>query len=163
MPLSQAPSPAHLRLMAFAGHWQGVERVAASAWTVEGPAIAQIDAESLFDGFFVEQRYRQTRDGALSFEARNVFGFDPSDDNYKLYQFDSVGFVPTSPAAGQWIDDRLVLIKASPRGRQRAVYQFENENCYRMSVSFASAGSDTWQDVVSGLYRRTHSRSPNHS
>jgi hypothetical protein len=163
MPLSQVPSSAHLRLMAFTGHWEGEEQVAASGWAAEGRATAWVNAESLFDGFFVEQRYRQTRDGAVSFEARNVFGFDPSDDHYKFYQFDSVGFVPSSPATGQWIDDQLVLIRTSPRGRQRAVYQFENEDCYRTSVSFAPAGSDTWQDVVSGLYRRAHTLSPNHS
>jgi hypothetical protein len=163
MPQSQAPSSAHLRLTAFAGRWEGEERVMASAWTAEGTAIANVDAESLFDGFFVEQRYCQTRDGVVSFQARNVFGFDPADESYKLYQFDSNGFVPAAPAHGQWRDEELTLVRTSPRGTQRTVYQFENEECYRMRVSFAPAGSDIWQDVVSGLYRRAHSLSPNHS
>jgi len=163
MPLAQAPSSAHLRLAAFAGRWEGEERVAGSAWTAAGDATASVDAESLFDGFFVEQRYRQTRDGAVSFQSRNVLGFDPSDESYKLYQFDSIGFVPPSPASGEWQDDALVFIRTSPRGRQRTAYQFENADCYRMSVSFAPAGSDTWQDVVSGRYRRARSDSSNHS
>jgi hypothetical protein len=163
MPVSQAPSSAHHRLAAFNGRWEGDERVAGSAWTAAGEARARVDAESLFDGFFVEQRYRQTRGGAVSFESRNVLGFDPSDESYKLYQFDSVGFMPPSPATGYWQDNALIFTRTSPRGAQRTVYQFENEDCYRMSVSFAPAGSDTWQDVVSGRYHRARSFSSNHS
>jgi hypothetical protein len=156
MPLSQAPSSAHLRLAAFAGRWEGEERVAGSAWTTAGDAMANVDAESLFGGFFVEQRYRQTRDGAVSFQSRNVLGFDASDESYKLYQFDSVGFVPPTPASGRWQDGALVFMRTSPRGAQRIVYQFENEDCYRMNVSFAPDGSDTWQNMVSGRYCRAH-------
>jgi hypothetical protein len=163
MSLPRVASSAHLRLAAFAGRWEGEEQMATSAWAEAGEATSSIQAESLFEGFFVEQRYRQMRGGTVSFEARNVFGFDPSDESYKLYQFDSAGFVPPSPATGQWQDEALMFTRASPRGSQRTVYQFENADCYRMSVSFAPAGSDLWQDVVSGVYRRACSLSPNHS
>ncbi|MGZ9720931.1 DUF1579 family protein [Rhizobium miluonense] len=161
MASSFAPTTAHLRLGAFAGAWEGEERVAASAWTKEGTATAQLTAECLFGGFFVEQRYVQTRDGSTSFEARNILGFDAADQAYKLYQFDTVGFVPASPASGEWIDDELVLTKVSPRGVQRTLFQFENEDCYRMGVTFSPTGSDTWQEVVSGVYRRVASASSN--
>ena len=103
----------------------------------------------------------QTRDGCTSFEARNILGFDAADQAYKLYQFDTVGFTPAAPASGEWIDDKLVLTKVSPRGQQRTLFQFENEDCYRMGVTFSPAGSDTWQEVVSGLYRRVASASSN--
>ncbi|ASW04476.1 DUF1579 family protein [Rhizobium sp. 11515TR] len=161
MAASFAPTAAHLRLGAFAGTWEGEERVAASAWTKEGTATAQLTAECLFGGFFVEQRYVQMRDGATSFEARNILGFDAAGQAYKLYQFDTVGFTPAAPASGEWIDDKLVLTKVSPRGQQRTLFQFENEDCYRMGVTFSPAGSDTWQEVVSGLYRRVASASSN--
>ena len=161
MAFQSTPSAAHFRLNAFAGAWEGEEHVAASAWTSEGKASAELSGETLFGGFFLEQRYRQTRDGAVSFEARNVFGFDASDQAYKLYQFDSVGFAPPSPASGAWSGDELVLIKSSPRGTQRTAFTFENEDCYRMGVSFSPAGSDTWQEVVSGIYRRASLTSSN--
>jgi hypothetical protein len=161
MTFQPAPSAAHLRLNAFAGVWEGEEHVAASAWTEEGRAVAELSAEALFGGFFVEQRYRQMRNGAVSFEARNVFGFDGSEQAYKLYQFDTVGFVPPAPASGVWDGRELVLTKTSPRGRQRTVFTFENEDRYRMGVSFSPAGSDTWQEVVSGIYRRTSPTSSN--
>ncbi|MBX5183023.1 DUF1579 family protein [Rhizobium sp. NZLR5] len=161
MTFQSTPSAAHIRLNAFAGVWEGEERVAGSAWTTEGKASAKLSGEALFGGFFLEQRYRQSRDGAVSFEARNVFGFDASDQNYKLYQFDSAGFAPPSPASGEWNGKELVLMKASPRGRQRTAFTFENEDCYRMGVSFSPAGSDTWQEVVSGIYRRSSPTSSN--
>jgi hypothetical protein len=161
MAASFAPTAAHLRLGAFAGTWEGEERVAASAWTKEGTATAQLTAECLFGGFFVEQRYMQMRDGSASFEARNILGFDAADQAYKLYQFDTMGFTPAAPASGEWIDNKLVLTKVSPRGQQRTLFQFENEDCYRMGVTFSPAGSDTWQEVVSGIYRRVASASSN--
>ncbi|MGO7594168.1 DUF1579 domain-containing protein, partial [Rhizobium leguminosarum] len=87
-----------------------------SAWTSEGKASAEFSGEVLFGGFFLAQRYRQTRDGAVSFEARNVFGFDASAQTYKLYQFDTAGFAPPVPASGAWNGSELVLLKTSPRG-----------------------------------------------
>ncbi|EJC81619.1 hypothetical protein Rleg4DRAFT_3305 [Rhizobium leguminosarum bv. trifolii WSM2297] len=161
MAFQSTPSAAHFRLNAFTGVWEGEERIAASAWTSEGPASAELFGETLFGGFFLEQRYRQTRGGAVAFEARNVFGFDASDQSYKLYQFDSAGFAPPSPASGEWNGNELVLMKTSPRGRQRTAFAFDNEDCYRMGVSFSPAGSDTWQEVVSGIYRRAPSTSSN--
>ncbi|MBB4291843.1 hypothetical protein GGE16_003913 [Rhizobium leguminosarum] len=161
MAFQSTPSAAHFRLNAFAGAWEGEECIAGSAWTSEGKASAELSGETLFGGFFLEQRYRQTRDGAVSFEARNVFGFDASDQSYKLYQFDTAGFAPPMPASGAWNGNELVLMKTSPRGRQRTAFTFENEDCYRMGVRFSPAGSDTWQEVVSGIYRRTSPTSSN--
>ena len=158
-----SPTTQHLRLGAFEGSWEGEEEVFASAWATAGTARAQVRSETLFGGFFVEQCYRQEREGTPSFAARNMLAFDVADGSYKLYQFDSIGFVPQSPATGHWNGDDLVLVKTSPRGSQRTVYRFENEDCYRMSVHFSPSGSDIWQDVVSGMYRRAHSLSLIHS
>ena len=155
------PSDSHLRLSAFVGVWEGEEHVAASAWAKEGRATGEFGGELLFGGFFLEQRYRQTRDGAVSFEARNLFGFDPAEQLYKLYPFDTVGFVPPAPASGVWRDDGLVFTRTSPRGRQRTVFTFENADRYRMDVSFSHTGSDIWQEVVRGVYSRAASTSSN--
>ncbi|WP_062230337.1 DUF1579 family protein [Aureimonas sp. N4] len=161
MALQPMPSDLHFRLSAFVGAWDGEEHVAASAWAKEGRATGEVQAELVLGGFFLEQRYRQRRDGAVSFEARNLIGFDPADQLYKLYPFDTVGFVPPAPASGAWQEDGLVFTRTSPRGRQRTVFTFENEDRYRMGVSFSPVGSDTWQEVVSGVYRRAASPSSN--
>lgn len=153
----------HLRLGALVGAWVGDESVAASAWTAAGTAESEVAAEALFGGVFVEQRYRQVRDRAVVFESRNVFGFDAADQRYKLYQFDTYGFAPPTPASGVWEGDALVFERSSPRGAQRTVFHFENEDSYRMSVSFLPAGGSDWQEVVSGIYRRGTSHSTNNS
>lgn len=153
----------HLRLGALVGAWVGDERVAGSAWTAAGAAESEVAAERLFGGMFVEQRYKQLRDRAVAFESRNVFGFDAADQRYKLYQFDTYGFVPPTPASGVWEGDDLVFERSSPRGTQRTVFHFENEDSYRMSVSFLPAGGSDWQEVVSGQYRRSTSVPTNNS
>ncbi|OLP59541.1 DUF1579 domain-containing protein [Xaviernesmea oryzae] len=153
----------HLRLGALVGAWVGDEQVAASAWTAAGAAESDVAAEPLFGGVFVEQRYRQVRDQSVAFESRNVFGFDATDQRYKLYQFDTFGFAPPTPASGVWEGDDLVFERSSPRGTQRTVFHFENEDSYRMSVSFLPAGGSDWQEVVSGSYRRSTSVSKSNS
>jgi len=82
-------------------------------------------------------------------------------DPASVRQFDTAGFAPPSPASGHWNGNELVLMKTSPRGRPRTAFAFENEDCYRMGVSFSPAGSDTWQEVVSGTYRRASLTSSN--
>lgn len=55
-------------------------------------ATSEVVAEAEFGGLFISQRHRQTRDDQVSFETHNMFGFDPSDGSFKLWQFDSMGF-----------------------------------------------------------------------
>ncbi|MGN8020785.1 DUF1579 family protein [Phyllobacterium sp. 22229] len=146
--------PEHQRLQALLGSFEGDEQVSATPWTSAGAAKGYLSAESDLGGLFLNQTYRQVRDGQTTFEARNIFGFDVKDGTYKLYQFDTVGFVPPAPATGTWAGDELVLEKSSPRGKARSRYQFEDQDRFRLRVEFAPAGSDIWQDVVSGVYRR---------
>jgi hypothetical protein len=149
--------PEHQRLQALVGSFEGEEQIASTPWTSAGAAKGYLSATSELGGLFLIQTYRQVRDGKTAFEARNIFGFDASDGSYKLYQFDSLGFVPTSPASGTWSGDELVLEKSSPRGKARSVYQFEDQDRFRLRIEFAPAGSDIWQGFVSGVYRRTPS------
>ena len=147
--------PEHQRLQALLGAFEGEEEVAQTPWTSAGAAKGYFSATSDLGGLFVNQTYRQLRDGKTSFEARNIFDFDACDGSYKLYQFDSVGFVPPSPASGQWSDDELVLEKSSPCSKARSIYHFEGQDPFGLRVAFAPAGCDIWQDVVRGDYRRT--------
>jgi hypothetical protein len=151
-------SAGHQRLQALVGVWRGEETLGATQWTAAGTATGEIVAEADLGGLFVVQRYRQSRDGNVSFEARNVFGFDKADGSYKQWQFDSMGFVPEAPASGQWDSDTLTLERSSPRGAARVRYVFDGPDHYRMTLHFKPAGSEAWQEMVDGSYRRVAPR-----
>jgi len=144
----------HQRLQALVGAWRGEEEVSGTQWTDAGTATSEVLAEAQFGGLFVVQRYRQRRDGTVSFGAHNVFGFDQQSGAVTMHQFDSMGFVPASPATGTWDGNRLTLLRSSPRGAARVSYDFDGSDSYRMRLQFQPVGSDGWQDMVSGLYRR---------
>ncbi|WP_027169857.1 DUF1579 family protein [Mesorhizobium sp. WSM3224] len=144
----------HQRLQALVGAWRGEEELAATQWTDAGSATAEVLAEAQFGGLFVVQRYRQRRDGTVSFGSHNVFGFDQQNGTVTMHQFDSMGFVPASPATGAWNGSELILERSSPRGAARVTYIFDDADAYRMRLHFKPAGGDAWQDMVSGLYRR---------
>jgi hypothetical protein len=147
-------SDGHQRLQALVGAWRGEEEVAATQWTDAGTATSEVLAEAQFGGLFVVQGYRQRRDGTVSFGSHNVFGFDQQNKVVTMHQFDSMGFVPMSPGMGRWDGDELVLERSSPRGAARVTYGFDNSDTYRMKLHFKPVGSDAWQDMVSGRYRR---------
>ena len=144
----------HQRLQALVGAWRGEEEVSATQWTGASTATVEAVAEAEFGGLFVVQRYRQSRDGKVSFAAHNVFGFDQPGGVFTMHQFDSMGFVPASPASGTWDGNSLALLRSSPRGAARVTYDFDSTDSYRMRLEFKAAGSDAWQDMVNGLYRR---------
>ncbi|RTL92902.1 MAG: DUF1579 domain-containing protein [Hyphomicrobiales bacterium] len=154
-------SDGHQHLQALVGAWRGEEEVAATQWTDAGTATSEVLAEAQFGGLFVVQRYRQRRDGTVSFGSHNVFGFDQQNKVVTMHQFDSMGFVPMSPATGAWNGNELVLERSSPRGAARVTYGFDGAESYRMKLQFNPAGSDAWQDMVSGVYRRVSHSSIN--
>jgi len=144
----------HQRLQALVGSWRGEEEVSETQWADAGAATSEVQAEVEFGGLFVVQRYRQRRDGTVSFGAHNVFGFDQQNKIVTMHQFDSMGLVPAAPATGTWSGNELVLERSSPRGAARVTYDFDGTDTYRMKLHFKPAGSDAWQDMVSGVYRR---------
>ncbi|QPC90104.1 DUF1579 family protein [Mesorhizobium sp. INR15] len=151
----------HQRLQALVGAWHGEEEVADTQWADGGSATSEVLAGAEFGGLFVVQRYRQRRDGTISFGSHNVFGFDQPNGTYTMHQFDSMGFVPVSPATGAWNGNELVLLRSSPRGAARVSHIFDTNDSYRMRVEFQPVGSDAWQDMVSGVYRRVSPSSIN--
>lgn len=151
----------HQRLQALVGTWRGEEDVAATQWTDAGTATAEAVAVAEFGGLFVVQRYRQRRDGTVSFGAHSVFGFDQQSGVVTMHQFDSMGFVPTAPATGTWDGNTLTLLRSSPRGSARVTYDFDSNDSYRMRLQLQPAGSDVWQDMVSGVYSRVSPSSIN--
>ena len=154
-------SSGHQRLQALVGAWRGEEEVAETQWADGGAATSEVLGEAQFGGLFVVQRYRQRRDGTVSFGAHSVFGFDQQNSVVTMHQFDSAGFVPASPASGVWDGDELTLDRSSPRGSARVAYTFDGADSYRMRLRFKPAGSDAWQDMVSGVYSRVSPSSIN--
>jgi uncharacterized protein DUF1579 len=144
----------HRKLHRFAGHWRSDETMFETPWTKGGPAQGAVKAEVILGGFFVKSDYEQARNGAVSFLDHSLVTFDQADAQVKLFGFDSLGFVPPAPAAGQWQDDRLILIRTSPRGQARHDYLFENEDTYRLALSNSTDGGKNWVDVLRGVYRR---------
>jgi hypothetical protein len=147
-------SPDHRRLQALVGLWRGEEEMAATQWAPAGLATAEVEATAEFGGLFVTQRYRQVREGKESFASHNVFGFDQTDGLVKMFAFDSMGFFPASPASGSWNGDMLVLERSSPRGAARVAYVIDGPDTYRTHLEFKPAGSETWQDMAKGTFRR---------
>jgi hypothetical protein len=159
--MDASPSIEHRRLHALIGAWRGEEEMCETQWAPAGAADADILAEATVGGRFVSLRYRQTRGGHVSFRSHSIFGFDDSDGLTKMFQFDSTGFFPASPAAGSWNGDALVLERASPRGAARVSYFFESSDCYRTRLEFRPAGSEAWQAMTTGMFRRVPSSSIN--
>ena len=151
----------HQRLQALVGTWRGEEQVAATQWTDAGTATAEAVAVAEFGGLFVVQRYRQRRDGTVSFGAHSVFGFDQQTSAVTMHQFDSMGLVPATPETGTWDGNRLMLLRSSPRGSARVTYDFDSNDRYRMRLEFQPAGGNSWQDMVSGVYSRVSPSSIN--
>ncbi|WP_214476963.1 DUF1579 family protein [Mesorhizobium sp. dw_380] len=151
----------HQRLQVLVGAWRGEEEISGTQWADAGTATSEVLAEAQFGGLIVVQRYRQRRDGTVSFGSHNVFGFDQQNNAVTMHQFDSMGFVPVAPATGMWNGNELVLERSSPRGAARVTYGFDGADSYRMRLQFKPAGSDAWQDVVSGIYRRVSPSSIN--
>ncbi|MFA6155490.1 DUF1579 family protein [Mesorhizobium sp.] len=154
-------SPDHQRLQALVGAWRGEEEVADTQWADGGIATSDVLAEAQFGGLFVVQRYRQRRDGTISFGSHNVFGFDQQNSVVTMHQFDSMGIVPVSPATGVWNGSELNLERSSQRGSARVTYILDDADTYRMRLHFKPAGSDAWQDMVSGVYKRVSPSSIN--
>jgi Protein of unknown function (DUF1579) len=153
MPAMPTVTAEHERLAAFVGEWVGDEVMARSPGRDSGPARAEITARIELDGFYVIQDYRQERDGRTTFKGHGLFTFDRDDRLYKLFWFDSLGYVPQGPASGGWKGETLVLLRPSLRGAARHVYRFTAPDRFEQTIQF-SPDNEGWSDVLTGTYRR---------
>jgi hypothetical protein len=153
MPATPTLTPEHERLKAFVGEWVGEETLAQTRWTEAGPARATLNARLDLDGFYVIQDYVQERGDRISFRGHGLFTFDRDDRLYKLFWYDSLGYVPPGPASGVWKDDALILLRASLRGAARHVFRFLDPDTYTHTIQF-SPDSEGWSEVLTGTYRR---------
>jgi hypothetical protein len=122
----------------------------ATPWAPAGAATARSEGRVEAGGTALLLRYAQERDGAVSFEALNVFTADPQSADVLLYSFDSAGYPPDPPARGRWDGDELVLIRETARGSARTVYA-PVPGGYRWRKDFRAPGEADWSPLVDGV------------
>ncbi len=100
------PDEHHERLKAFAGKWQGDERMPPSPNVPQGlTATSRIQSQMALDGFFLFMDQEQERDGEVQYRAHGVFGWDSVQNLYTMHWFYSQGWA--LPALGTWEGDTL--------------------------------------------------------
>ncbi len=142
----------HAWLYRLIGRWRGSEVMSQTPWAAAGEAESLVEAELALGGAFLFQDYRQSRDGAPSFAARSVFGLGKTAGQALMYHFDTMGFMPTAPAAGAIEGDELVFTRHSPRGRGQHRFTFDGDGTYRLTLLFAPPDG-LWSPVMTGHYQ----------
>jgi len=150
-----SPLPEHRKLAALAGEWSGEEMVYPSRWTEGGSAISHVTARMALNGFYLIQDAIQMRDGKESFATHGLFTYDREDRQYKMFWHDSLGYYAPAPASGGWSGNILTLVRGSLRGNARHVYEIVDADSYTLKIQF-SPDSEGWNDVLTGVYRRSH-------
>lgn len=141
-------------LWKFAGAWRGHEQIQSSKWGEGGLALSSVTSELRFDDRLLVQDYAAQRDGKDWFDAHAVFSFDANDGSYRLFWFDSLGFVPEQAASGTWNGESLTFIRISPRGQTRHVYTPVSDYEYSMRLESSFDGGANWILVMEGRYSR---------
>ena len=142
------------RIYHLLGDWDGIENIIASEWGPAGQAIAHIECRLQLNGKVLLQDYSAERDAKPWLSAHAVFTVEQGRENYRLFWFDSLGFVPEHAAPGSWHDDELHFVRQSARGLTRHRYTFNGSEEYRLSLESSFDDGQTWVDVMHGHYRR---------
>jgi len=150
MTFAQDPLPA------LTGEWLGTETIAASRWGIGGPARSRVVSRLALDGALMVQDYAGERDGKRWLDAHAVFSLQRDEPRYRLFWFDSLGFVPSQPAPGAWDSDAgtLMFTRSSPRGQTRHVYFDIGEAAYKLRLESSFDGGVSWEPVMAGVYER---------
>jgi hypothetical protein len=145
--------PAHARLLAFVGEWEGEETVAPSPWGPGGAAFGRMSFRADLDGFAIIQDYIEQKDSRITFRGHGVLTVDPETQEILWYWFDSIGFPPDAPARGHFEGDMLTLNRVSPRGASRYVYRITSNAC-EFSIENKLLGDAEFKVFMNGKYAR---------
>jgi hypothetical protein len=86
----------------------------------------------------------------VTFQGHGVYSWDPEDQQYVMYWFDSMGG-PGGVAKGGLVGNQLTFRNTSPMGHHRYRYTFEaEETVFEMAVS---QDGESWQPQMVGHYR----------
>ena len=144
------PGPEHQNLAKLAGSWTGEETMFPSPWNPEeSQRTCRIEARVL-EGFFVVSDYEQKAGEEVTFRGHGVYSWDPQEQTYKMYWFDSMGGAG-GVATGRMEGNQLTFHNTSPIGQHRYRYTFEEgRTIFEMAMS---QDGDQWQTQMKGHYR----------
>jgi len=138
----------------FAGEWTGEEDIAPSKWGEGGKATATVSARLDLGGRALIQDYNAVRDGRPWLKVHAVITFDEQASDVALFWFDSLGFVPGTPAPGEWDGTALRFVRTSPRGQARHTYIPLGPDAYEFVLESSFDSGATWLPVVKAHYSR---------
>lgn len=141
----------HRALNLLVGRWNGPEKCHPSPWDPEaGPAVGWVENRLSCSGFAVVQEYRQQRTGRPDYEGHGVFRWDPQEQCYQLYWFDSGG-LPPSVFRGQFEGNKLSMVCVMPEGQLRCSWEIAGD---RNRFCMEAGDGTHWQMMIEGDYSR---------
>ncbi|HNS98009.1 MAG TPA: DUF1579 family protein [Polyangiaceae bacterium] len=147
------PGKQHEKLHTLVGNWEGIVRLAPSAWGSAGMAVGRFSNTVVADGFFLVSDYVEQRDGGETFVGHGVYGWDDIEKEYVLYWFDSMGLAPRQPARGTWKENELVFVLEQPGGKVRYSHTFLEPGAYVFRLQSQRDDAD-WDTIMEAEYRR---------
>ena len=99
------------------------------------------------------QDYEEEKDGQVVFHGHGVMGYEPREQSYLWYWFDSMGSAPNAPSRGKWEGDTLTFFSEAPGQRSRYTYRFEGANQYSFKIEGSRGGSE-WMPFMEASYSR---------
>lgn len=147
------PGAQHAALHAFAGTWQGTERMPPSQWVPQDTtAESRVVNRLALGGFALIQDYAHSIGGAVQYEAHGVFTWDAAANEYCLYWFDSMGS-SVNEFRGQVEGQTWTLVSRDARGYTRGIWVTEAPDRYRHEMATSPDGK-TWTVMMEGEYRK---------
>jgi hypothetical protein len=150
------PTDAHRKLERLAGAWKGTETMQPSPWAPTGSqAEGRIQNRVALDGFALVGEYEQWKDGVAVFKGHGVTIWNPADECYEMYWYDSMG-QPPEVFRGTWGGDSLPLISKNARGWARMTYTFPKPDRMVSRMEMSTDGK-TWTTFFDGIYDKVTS------
>jgi len=145
--------PLHERLHVLVGSWAGSETIFPSAWSPGGAATGTWRFGFDPSGFNLVHDFAEQRADGTRFDGHGVLAVDPEAAEYVWFFFDSFGFPPLNPSRGNWDGSTLMLIKHTPRGIGRSLFEVAGDRlAYRVDNKLK--GQDDFSAVMEGTFTR---------
>lgn len=135
----------------FIGVWRGKGDIAPNPWGGAGPCRGSWSFRFDAARKAVIHDYEERRSGGDAFIGHGVWCGDGED--LLWFWFDSYGFPPLSPARGGWRDNRLELVKSTPRGDGRSTWTCDGRRLTYL-VEAKPAGEAAFARVMAGTFER---------
>jgi serine/threonine protein kinase len=126
------------------GDWDSITIQKPAEWTPDGGrSTAKIKREWILNGRFVLAR--ETHSNGQ--EGLTLFGFDPKQKAYRVWQFNSEGAFPLNPSKGGWSESQQTL---------SYVAELDGGKILDTSVHFASQNREDWKIKVTAGAGKVH-------